>query len=443
MLPTFIANRVEGRPGLQKVIGNTGWMFFDKVFRMGIVFALNIWVTRYLGPEKFGLLSFASAFVSLFLAIANLGLFGIVIRDVVMYPESRHKIIGTALVLKILGGVVCVCLTLTTIRFIRPHDPATFLLVSIVAAGMIFQAFDVFDFWFLSQLQSKNSLLANLPGFVLVSLGKVILILTGAPLEAFAWAAFFEIILAGIGFLFVYQKTSRELCKLRMSLEWAKSLLRDSAPLIFAGLMLMVYTRIDQVMLGQMLGDRSVGVYSAAVKIAEFWYVFPGLVLQSIFPRIIEAKKKGDVHYYDTLQKVFDSMAVISYLFVLPLCLFAKPIIVLLYGSAYADAGTVLAVYVLSGIFVMIGHAREYWITVENITRFSLYSTMLGAVVNIALNFLLIPRYGGVGAAYATLVALAVGSYGVNALSRKTLPVFRMQTKSILLIPAIVRLLKG
>ena len=443
MLPTFIANRVEGRPGLQKVIGNTGWMFFDKVFRMGIVFALNIWVTRYLGPEKFGLLSFASAFVSLFLAIANLGLFGIVIRDVVMYPESRHKIIGTALVLKILGGVVCVCLTLTTIRVIRPHDPATFLLVSIVAAGMIFQAFDVFDFWFLSQLQSKNSLLANLPGFVLVSLGKVILILTGAPLEAFAWAAFFEIILAGIGFLFVYQKTSRELCKLRMSLEWAKSLLRDSAPLIFAGLMLMVYTRIDQVMLGQMLGDRSVGVYSAAVKIAEFWYVFPGLVLQSIFPRIIEAKKKGDVHYYDTLQKVFDSMAVISYLFVLPLCLFAKPIIVLLYGSAYADAGTVLAVYVLSGIFVMIGHAREYWITVENITRFSLYSTMLGAVVNIALNFLLIPRYGGVGAAYATLVALAVGSYGVNALSRKTLPVFRMQTKSILLIPAIVRLLKG
>ena len=443
IFPAFIRKRLEGRQNLQKVIGNTGWMFFDKVFRLGIIFVLNIWITRYLGPEKFGLLSYATAFVSLFVAVANLGLFGIVIRDVVRYPESRHKIIGTALVLKIIGGAVCVCLSLTLIRLVRPHDPATLLLVSIVAAGMIFQAFEVFDFWFLSQLQSKNSLLANLPGFVLISLGKVILIVTGAPLEAFAWAAFFEVFLAGVGFLFVYQKATKELRRLRISLEWAKSLLLDSAPLIFAGLMMMVYTRIDQVMLGQMLGDRSVGVYSAATKIAEFWYVFPVLVLQSVFSSIIEAKKNGNEYYYKNLQKVFDSMAMISYLFVLPLCLFAKPIIVLLYGSAFADAGAVLAVYVVSGVFVMIGHARDYWVTVENITRYSLYSTTLGAMINVALNILLIPKYGGVGAAYATLVALIVGSYGVNAFSRKTRPIFFIQTKSLLLIPAVVRLLKN
>lgn len=441
IFPEFIRKGLEGRQNLQKVISNTGWMFFDKVFRLGIIFAINIWITRYLGPERFGLLSYATAFVSLFVAVANLGLFGIVIRDVVRYPESRHKIIGTALLLKIIGGAVCVCLSLTLIRLIRPHDPATFLLVSIVAAGMIFQAFEVFDFWFLSQLQSKNSLFANLPGFILISLGKVILIVIGAPLEAFAWAALFEVFLAGIGFLFVYQKTTKELCRLRISFKWAKSLLLDSTPLVFAGLMMMVYTRIDQVMLGQMLGDQSVGVYSAATRIAEFWYVFPVLVLQSVFSSIVEAKKGGDLLYYESLQKVFDCMAIISYLFVLPLCLFAKPIIVLLYGSAFADAGAVLAVYVVSGVFVMIGHAREYWVTVENVTRFSLYSTTLGAMVNIALNFLLIPKHGGVGAAYATLAALAAGSYGINALSRKTRPIFFMQTKSLLLIPAVVRLL--
>jgi PST family polysaccharide transporter len=201
--------------------------------------------------------------------------------------------------------------------------------------------------------------------------------------------------------------------------------------------MLMVYNRIDQVMIGQMIDNHSVGVYSAAVKIAEFWYVFPTLVLQSMFPAIVEAKQNGESFYYARLQKVFNLMAMISYLFVLPLFALSRPIILLLYGRAYAESGGVLAVYVLSGVFAVLGQARENWVSVENITRFSLYSTIVGAGVNIGLNLILIPRYGSIGAAYATLVALCTGSYLVNAFHKDTRRVFIMQTRSLFLLPVV------
>ncbi len=442
-LLAFICSRLEGRDGLKRVVGNSGWMLFDKIFRLGGAFLVNVLVTRYLGPERFGLLSYASAFVSLFLAIANLGLFSIVIRDVVRHPTERHEILGTALFLKLCGGVGCLGFSLAAILVTGPTNAQIVPLVAIVATGMIFQAFEVFDFWFLSQLQSKNTLKANLPTFIVCAAVKVGLIYAGAPLIAFAWVALAEIVLAGIGFMVVYQATTRELLQLRFNQYWAKRLLRDSAPLIFAGLMVMLYNRIDQIMLGNMLGEKAVGLYSSAVRLAEFWYVFPGLVLQSLYPGIIAAKEQAADAYEGKMQRVFDVMALLSALFVVPLFLSSRWLVVFLYGSAYGEAGPLLEVYVLSGFFVMLGHAREYWITVENVTRFSLYSTIVGAAINILLNLILIPRFGPIGAAYATLIAMFACSYLVNLVSSRTRRVFHMQTKALLLFPAVVRLMRG
>lgn len=424
-------------------MANSGWMLIDKVFRVGGTFLLNVLVTRYLGPERFGLFSYAATFVSLFLAIANLGLFSIVIRDVVRYPAQRHEILGTALFMKLCGGLVCLAVSVAAIHATGPANPQIVPLVMLFATSMIFQAFDVFDFWFLSQLKSKLSFLANLPAFIVCAAVKIGLILTGAPLIAFAWVALAEIVLGGIGLMAVYQATSGELLSLRICRSWMKKLLRDSSPLIFAGIMVMLYNRIDQIMLGNMLGEKSVGLYSAAVRLAEFWYVLPGLVLQSLYPGIIASKELNTGAYRAGMQKLFDAMALISALFVIPLFLGAGWLVGFLYGAAYVEAGPLLGVYVLSGIFVMLGHAREYWITVENMTRFSLYSTTVGAVINILLNLILIPRYGSLGAAYATLSAMIVCSYLINLLSSRTRPVFFLQSSALLLVPAAVRSIRA
>lgn len=434
LLPRPVRSRLEGRRALHGIIANTGWMFFDKVMRMGINFLLIVWITRHLGPDQFGRLSYAIAFVSLFAAVANLGLYGIVVRDIVRYPESREKIIGTTLGLKCVGGCFCLLLAVGLIMAVRPGDSTVQLLVAIIAAGTIFQALDVFDFWFQSQLQSKFVSIANIPGFLVMAGVKVALILGNAPLAAFAWATCFDFVLAGIGLATAYHLTTRRLGKLRFSGTWAKSLLSDSWPAMFAGLMLMVYSRIDQVMIGQMMDDASVGLYAAAAKLAEFWYFFPTLMLNSILPSIVAAKQEGEDVYSRRIQQVLDLMVVVSYLFMVPLALFSRQIMELMYGGGYVAAAPVLSIYVLSGVFVFIGHAREYWVTVENITRFSMYSTAVGAAINVVLNYLLIPRYGSVGAAWATLVSLLMASYLVNAFHGRTRGVFVRQTRALLLL---------
>ena len=438
-MPAFIRKRIEGRQTLQRVINNSGWMFFDKVFRMGIGFFVAVWVTRYLGPEQFGLLSYATAFVSLFAAIANLGLYGFVVRDIVRYPESREEIIGTALFLKCIGGLLCLFFALAVILIVRRGDSQVHWLVCIIAAGMIFQSFDVFDFWFQSQLQSKYTSFANIPGFLIMTIARMALIFSGASLIAFAWAAFFDLLLAGVGLMSAYHLTTRRLVSLRVSGKWARRLLSDSWPAIFAGLMWMVYSRIDQVMIGQMLDEKSVGLYAAAVKLAELWYFFPTLILNSMLGMIVAAKEQGDQIYYNRLQQVFDLMAMLSYIFILPLAFFSGKIMAFMYGSAYATAAPVLTVYVVSGIFVFLGHTREYWVTVENITRFSMYSTAVGAVLNVLLNFVLIPVYGTLGAAYATLVSLVMAGYLVNAFHGKTRRIFRLQTRALFLVSLFTR----
>ena len=439
-LPAFARKRVEESPILQRLIHNTGWLFIDKALRMGVGFFITVWITRYLGPSQYGLLSYACAFVGIFTAVANLGLYGIVVREIVRYPESTDEILGTSLFLKFSGGLCAFFLSICIICFIKPGEILTLWLVGITAMGLVFQSLDVFEFWFQSQLLSKRTVFANIPGFLVITIIKILLVLVKAPLIAFAWAGTAEILLGSIGLFVAYQLNTKRGTHLKVNIKWAKSLLKDSWPLVFAGLMLMIYNRIDQVMIGQMLGNRDVGIYSVAVKLSEFWYVFPTLILNSVLPTIVEAKKSGEDFYYRRLQKVFDLMALLSLAFILPLFLFSKQVIVLLYGKAYVEAGAVLGIYVLSGSYVFLGHVREYWITVENITRFSLYSTTTGAVVNIVLNYLLIPRYGIIGAAYATLIALFIASYLINLVHRKTRPIFIMQTKALFLFTYISRL---
>ena len=142
-------------------------------------------------------------------------------------------------------------------------------LVGILAAGTIFQAFHAIEFWFESQMQWKFTVFAKTTAFLLISLVKIALILLRAPLVAFAWAGLAEVACGSIGLLLVYRQRGFAVKAWQFSRAMAKSLLKDSWPLVFSTLLTMVYLRIDQVMLGNMAGSVALGNYSVAVRVAE------------------------------------------------------------------------------------------------------------------------------------------------------------------------------
>ena len=431
-LPPFIRSRLEGRPGVQKVLGNTGWLFLDKIFRMGVGLLVIVWVARYLGPEQYGLFSYACAFVVLFSAIAALGLDGIVIRNIVRDPSCAEGTLGTAFALKLLGGAAALLLSVGSIILLRHGEILTYWLVGITAAGMIFQAFDVIDFWFQSQVQSRYVVYARNAAFVIVAVIKIALILAGAPLVAFAWAGLAEIAIGSLGLVIVYQTKGNKIKTWVANLAYGRHLLRDSWPLILSGIMIMIYMRIDQVMIGNMVGNAEVGIYSAAVRLAEAWYFIPMTVVGSVFPSIVEAKAISEELFYGRLQKLYNLMALMGYAVALPVTFMGGWLVTLLFGAAYARAGPMLSVLIWAGIFTNLGVARSSFLTTMNWTRIHFMTVALGCIVNVALNYLLIPLYGGMGAVAASCVAYWFAAHGACFVYKPLHKTGYMLTKAML-----------
>ncbi|KHG41635.1 MAG: flippase [Aphanizomenon flos-aquae KM1D3_PB] len=418
--------------GLRGIIANTGWLFADRILRMGVGLFVGVWVARYLGVEQFGVFNYATAFVALFSTLSTLGLDAIVVRSIVREPEKRAEILGTAFWLKLFGGVAALVLAVSSIILVRHDDQLTISLVAILSSVGIFQAFDTIDLWFQSQVQSKYTVIAKNTAFVITALVKVTLISIHAPLIAFAWTALGEVGLGAIGLIISYRVRGYSPWLWPWSSPLAKTLLKESWPLILAGVTIMIYMRIDQIMLGQMIGDKAVGLYSAATRISEVWYFIPMAIASSVSPAIYAAKEVSEALYYQRIEQFLRLLSWLSIVVAVPMSFLSGTIITVLFGKSYEASASILAIHIWASLFVFMGVGTSCWFIAEGLTQFALRITIIGAVTNVVLNIFLIPAYGGVGAAIATVIAQAFASFLSNATHPKTRKIFNLQVKCLL-----------
>ena len=336
--------------------------------------------------------------------------------------------------IKLVGGGVTLLLAVTTILLLRPSDSLAHSLVAIVAAGTIFQSFDVIDFWFQSRVESRWAIYARNAAFVVVSAIRILLILNHATLIAFAWAASLETVLGAVGLIMAYRATGQTVLSWNSGVSHLIKLMSDSWPLALAGMAVAVYMRIDQIMLGQMVGNNAVGTYSAATRISEVWYFIPISIVASVSPSLIEAKKVSIELYYQRLLKLFRLMVVLALSIAVPMTFLAGYVATVLYGNEYEGVGTILAIHIWASLFVFLGVAQGPWNINEGLTQLTLLRTFVGAVANVILNLLLIPKNGAVGAAIATTVSYALAGVFLNAFSSKTRNIFQLQIHSIFTI---------
>jgi len=272
--------------------------------------------------------------------------------------------------------------------------------------------------------------------FVAMAAMKIGLILGGASLLAFVWITFLEGLITAILLFAVYEWVGGRIKAWRFSIDRAKALLSHSWLLILSGLAVMVYMRIDQIMLGQMLNDKAVGIYTVAVRISEAWYFIPIAIVGSVFPALLDAKKVSEILYLEKFQKLYDILAMIALVVAIPVTFLANQIVEVLFGQEYLEAGTILSIHIWTALFVFLGVASGNWFLAENRQLLAFRGVFLGMLTNIALNLVLIPRYGGVGAAVATLISQAVATLLVDVIHRDTRLMFRMKLKACLLTRA-------
>lgn len=396
---------------LSQIIRNTGWLFSGKVLRLGISLLVSTWIARYLRPEGFGQLQYALVFVSFFDPLSTVKMGQVVTRDLVQRPEASATILGTAVVLQLVGGTLAAGLCMLGVLWLAPGEPLIQLLVAITALKFIFNSLQPIENWFESKVASKYVVLAEHSVFLLIVLLRCGLVLWQATVVAFAIAIVIESGLYAVGLAVCYTRQRQSMGSWRTSWSNLTYLMRESWPLLLSSTAVVIYLNVDQLMLGHLIDKQAVGIYASAANLSEATAFLPVIVGSSLYPRIIQSRQLEAATYQKRLQQFYDLNTLMAYGLMILLIPSAGLLIRDLYGAEYIAAVPIFMVHIVSSIFTFLGIAQSKWIVAEGLQKFNFYARLIGLFANISLNFLLIPPLGGLGAAIATLISYALGGY--------------------------------
>lgn len=403
LMPQVLRDLFADRPNLLSMVGNTGWLILDKFVRLALGITVGAWVARYLGPERYGELAYSIAMVALFQTVATLGADGIIIRDIVKKPGNVTEILGTAFWLRVIFGLFSWIIVLGSVTILRPQDKEAFFVTAIVGGVLIFQAVDTVDLWFQSQNQNRRTVIPKLFAYIITNGLKVVLVHIHASLIWFAVALLSDVIIAAIGLWFSYYRFPiKEGWRFRFQL--ARDLIKQSFPFLLSGLAIMVYMRIDQIMIRQMVSERELGLYSAAVALSSFWGFIPLTLSTILGPYVARKKAESEQVYYKTLRIIFRIYGALSIAIVVLVLIFGPFAVNLLFGASYTASINILSIHIFTFIFISLGIAQNLWIVNEGVGQIALYKSIIGLIVCLAGNFILIPKYGATGAALVAVI---------------------------------------
>ncbi|KOR33210.1 hypothetical protein TI05_02500 [Achromatium sp. WMS3] len=423
-------SQLKNHQGFRKYLANTSWLMAESILRIVILLFVSVYMARYLGPKRFGLLNYANSFVGLFIALATLGLDSIVVRALVTTPERQGEILGTAFGLKTIGAIFMWVIILVAVPMTH-NDAQINTLIAIIAFAVIFQAFDVIDFNYQAAVKSKYVVYAKLVKLIISSIIKLSLIVSEAPLIWFAWVYCVDAIVLAAGLTIIYFHNDNKFSVWHWRWPLAKKLLSESWPLIGSLIISLMFMNIDKVMLKELAGISSVGIYTVAAQLSSAFYFIPTITSDSLFPAILKAKANPEV-YRAKIKQLFRLFFIIAVSISIIITFISEWIIDLLYGPEYHQAASVLNIHIWTTVFVFLGYASTKWLLVEDKQQIQFFRACIALVTNIILNYFLIIKYGITGAAYATLISWIIGMYVFHFFNHSTFELFILKTEAIL-----------
>ena len=377
------------------------------------------------------MLNYAISFAALFAFLIDLGINSVLVRQLVNSPDRRDELLGTSIVLKFSGWLVMFLMIIVSL-FVVPGITGARKMVLIISAGYLFQVFQTIDYYFQSKVQSKYVALSQMAAWIIVSACRAYFAFAGVPVLYFAILESANMILTGLGFALFYGYTTGSIFKWRFHWQTAKSLMHECWPLLLSSATVMIYMRIDQVMIKSMISPEANGQYAIAIKLCEMWYILPMIIGSSMFPALVRAKKVSIEHYWHRL-KIFSTIMIWTGIFIaLFMTVFGGILVSFIYGSAYDQAGKIITIYSWVGVLVFYGAIRSKWLVNENLTKYALIATSCVCVVNIVANIFFIRKLGVNGAAVATLTAYYAYDLTIMPFIKKVRPIWKLFFTSLI-----------
>lgn len=385
-----------------KVAKNASWIIGCKIAQSLIGLVIGMLTARYLGPSNFGIINYAASMVAFVTPIMQLGLSNVMVQEIVNHPEKDGEILGTSILMSLISAGFCVVGLVVTVFFWNAGETDTLIVCGLYSTILFFQAIELFVYWFQAKYLSKYTSIASFAAYLIVALYKVYLLISGKSVYWFAVSNSFDIMLIAIACFVLYKKKGGG--RLSVSLTTAKRLFSKSHYYIVSSLMVVIFAQTDRVMIKNMLGNSETGFYSAAVICAGLTSFVFSAIIDSFRPLIFENKKKSDATFENSMSMLYSIVIYLALVQSFLMTIFAPFVIKILYGNDYAPAVSALQIVVWYTTFSYMGSVRNIWILAEGKQKYLWMINLSGAVANVLLNYLFIPKWGINGAALASLI---------------------------------------
>jgi PST family polysaccharide transporter len=436
-LPQQIVEKLERKENIVKILANTFWLVSDRVIRMFVALFVGAWVARYLSPDNYGKLNNALAFSTMFGSFALLGFESILIRDLVRDQNKKNVLLGTAFYLRMIAGIIAYLLAVTSVLIIRngTDDLIVRQLVYIVSFGILFQSFDVIDFYFQSQIKSKYTVFAKNISFAIVSGIKIGMLVFKVSLIWFAWISFAEVIFNAGGLYWIYKRKGNQLSEWYFDINVAKTFFKESWTMYIAFISAFVYMKIDQIMISELMDDTAAGIFAASTKLYEIPLFILLSIASSVFPSLVNIYHSDRELFFKRYEQITFLTTLIGYAVLIGTWLFGDFFITLFFGTAFKASYDVLKIQMIAMFFLFNGCLRSSYLTITSNQKIIMYTSIISAAINIILNYILIKTMGVKGAALSIALTYFFAVFFLNIFFDKTKRLFTIQLKSIILLP--------
>lgn len=411
-------SRIKSRIKGNRFFSNVAWSVLGKAVQMALKLIVVLITARYLGPNNYGVIEYTASYVVFFTDLAGLGFTGIAVKELLEKPEEQGKTLGTMIFFRICSSVLSSAAIVVLVFFLDQGDALIVKVAFLQSLSLVFQSFEMIDYWYQSRLEAKTSVKIQTAAYIVMASYKVAILVLQKDVTWFACTTALETLVVAVLLLISYYR--RRTQRFEISFGLGKNMLKQSYHFVLSGIMVTLYCQMDRVMLKQMLDESVVGLYSAAMTISTMWGFVVNILIYSAQPLIITSKKSDEKLYIKQLKRLYAAIIWIGIFVASGISFCARWVVEIMYGSEYLPAAPILVVSVWYTIFAMVGNARGIWMVCENKAKYLKYYAGIGAIVNVILNYLLIPVWGASGAAVATLITQFVTAIVGPALFKET-----------------------
>lgn len=410
---------------------NVSWIFFGNLAHAILAFLLNILVARILDLNDNGMLTYAASWITFFTSVGSLGFNGIISREFSKDESRANDFLWSCITGRLIFSVIAIVLLQVIVRISSPNEPILHIIVLCQSTTILFGSFDMFIYWYRYKNQANITAIYRLVAFCISAAFRVFAIAVLKSLILYAIGIVMETAVFVTFLVYFYRRYYTK--KVFISKGTIFVMLRMSYPFIFSAVLATIYGQADKIMLKSMIDNSSVALYNASALIAGLVVIIPTTIIEGFRPDIMDAKISDENLYRRRMRQLYSIIFWSCIAYGIFITIFARPIILILYGEKYLGAVSSLSLIVWYTSFSYFGAINNVYMVAEDVVKWVQVTTLLGAILNIVFNYFFIGLWGIVGAALASLLTQIFANFILMAIIPDLRKGFKIMIEGIIL----------